>query len=98
MKLFRYISGVDEKYGVAEDAQDAYNKRTNIDHTFHFLPVRIEEVTVEGYEITATPTKKQVSFDDMDRDQLKQWLKDKNIEFTPQWGEDKLRELALKSA
>lgn len=100
MKLFRYISGVDERYGAAEDEKDAYDRRREVDHTFHFLPVRIEEVTLEGYEITLKPIKqsKPPNFEKMDRDALKAWLKDNNIEFTPQWGEEKLRELALKSA
>lgn len=55
MKLYRYISGMDEKYGPAEDEQDAYERRLDVDPTFHFLPVRIEEVTVDGFEITVTP-------------------------------------------
>jgi len=51
MKLFKYICGIDEKFGPANDEKDAYDRRLEIDPTFHFLPVRIEEVTLDGYEV-----------------------------------------------
>ena len=52
MKLFKYICGDYEKYGVAEDEVNAYAKREQVDQTFHYLPISIEEVKVEGYEIS----------------------------------------------
>lgn len=55
MKLYRYISGMDEKYAAAESPEDAYDRREEVDPTYHFTPVRIEEVTLEGYTITVTP-------------------------------------------
>jgi hypothetical protein len=51
MKLYKYICGIDEKYGAATDEKDAYERRLEVDPTFHFLPVRIEEVTIDGYEV-----------------------------------------------
>lgn len=110
MKLFRYTSGHDDKFAPAVDEKDAYERRAEVDPTFHFLPVQIEELTVEGYEITLTPLPdngaeagKVVEYREdqshivaMNRDQLKKFLSDKEIEFTPQWGENKLRELALQ--
>lgn len=62
MKLYKYISGHDEKYGAAKDEKDAYERRTEVDPTFHFMDVRIEEVEVPGYDITVTeqnPSKKK---------------------------------------
>lgn len=52
MKLF-YIGlpGQTQVLIVAKDKEDAYERRTEVDHTFDFLPVEIEEVTVEGYDI-----------------------------------------------
>jgi hypothetical protein len=59
MKLFKYQMGSDEKLGVAKDSKDAYERRTEVDHTFAFLPVNISEVTLEGYQITLTPVEKK---------------------------------------
>lgn len=94
MKLYQYTCGDFERYGVAADEDDAYEHRAKVDPTFHYLPVIIEEVRVEGYEITVKPAVTDIP--SMNREQLKQFLKDRNIEFTPQWGEDKLREVALQ--
>lgn len=33
--------------------------------------------------------------EEMDRDELKAWLDERNIEYVPQWGEKRLRELVL---
>jgi hypothetical protein len=102
MKLFKYQMGTDEKLGVAENEKDAYERRTEVDHTFRFLPVTITEVTLEGYEITLTPTKQEKQeevvagpFDDLDVDGLKALLDEKEIKYHWNSGEDKLRELAL---
>lgn len=101
MKLFKYQMGTDEKLGVAKDEKDAYDRREEVDHTFNFLPVKITEVTLEGYEITLTPQKKEEvvagPFDDLDIDGLKAWLDEREIKYHPKTGEKKLRELALKN-
>lgn len=52
MKLFTYTSGLDVKYGVATDAEDAYNRRSEVDPTFEFAGATIEEVVVAGHIIT----------------------------------------------
>jgi hypothetical protein len=51
MRLYRYTIGVHEKYGVAHDENDAHERRAEVDPTFHFLPVDIEEVKVDGYDV-----------------------------------------------
>lgn len=52
MKLFNIgLPGQTQTLFVAKDKKDAYERRTEVDHTFDFLPVEIEEVTVEGYDI-----------------------------------------------
>lgn len=94
MKLYKYSFGDFEHYGPAKDDADAFERRTDIDPQFHYVPVTIEEVTLEGYEITVTATSNVPS----DREALKAWLNERNIEFTPQLGDAKLRELALQHA
>jgi hypothetical protein len=94
MKLFQLTVGNTQKYGVAHNAEEMQQKLGEVDYTFAYLPVQIEEVTVEGYEITVKPYE-GVNLNKLDRDGLKAWLTEKNVEFTPQWGEAKLRELAM---
>jgi hypothetical protein len=93
MKLFKYTCGDIEKYGVGIDEDDAYARREQVEQTFYFLPVTIEELKVEGYEITVKPSNDLPS----DRDELKAWLSSHNIEYVAQWGIEKLREAALQS-
>lgn len=92
MKLYQYTCGDYEKYGVGKDETDAYERRASVDPTFHYLPVTIIELHVEGYEITVKP----VSVVPEDRESLKAWLTERNIPFTAQSGTDKLKELALQ--
>jgi hypothetical protein len=56
MKLFRFTMGHVDLLGAFEDATDAYERRNEVDHTFDWTPVVIEEVVLEGYEITVTST------------------------------------------
>jgi hypothetical protein len=102
MKLYRVSIGHTELFAAGIDSDDIYNRRESLDHTFAYLPIVIEEVKLEGYEITVTPSKAKqdsvVPIELMHRDHLKQWLTNRNIPFTPQWGEEKLRELALSVA
>jgi hypothetical protein len=56
MKLYRYTCGDHDKLGVAEDEQDAYERRTEVDPSFHYLPVVVEEMKLDGYEITVKST------------------------------------------
>jgi Mg2+/Co2+ transporter CorC len=58
-KLFKLIIGIDEKYGVADSEEDMEAKKAEVDPAFAYLPVRIEEVQVEGYEITVKQEKKK---------------------------------------
>lgn len=97
MKLYRYTCGDYEKFAVAANDQDAYDRRSKVDPTFHYIPVTVEEMKVDGYEISIQRIAGD-SLETMNRDQLKQWLSEKGIEFVAQWGETKLRELALQHA
>lgn len=54
-KLFKFMSGLDEKYGIAEDEQDAYERRAEVDPTFDYTGCKIEEVVVPGYNIIVEP-------------------------------------------
>lgn len=55
LKLYKYTCGLDEKFGPAMDDQDAYDRRAEVDPTFDFVGVRIEEVVVPGFEIVIYP-------------------------------------------
>jgi hypothetical protein len=91
MKLYRYTFGEWVNYGPAVSDLDAFERRIGIDPQFHYVPVTIEEVKLEGYEITVSP----INDVPTEREALKAWLNERNIEFTPQLGDAKLRELAL---
>jgi hypothetical protein len=97
MNIYELSFGIIRKFIVAKDEQEAYNIGTNADlhPDIHFRPFEIVPIEVEGYTVTVTPNESQ-NFDTMSRDELKDWLKEHDIEFTPQWGEQKLRELALQ--
>lgn len=94
MKLYRFTVGHDEKFYPFSSEKEAYENRAKVDHTFTWLPVVIEEIKIPGYRILVESESAAPNFDEMGREALKQWLKDNNHEFTPQWGEDKLREHA----
>jgi hypothetical protein len=94
MKLYQLTVGNTQKYGVAHNAEEMQQKLGEVDYTFAYLPVQIEEVTVDGYEIVVKGGT-MPNLANYDRDQLKTWLEDNGIEYTPQWGEARLREHAL---
>lgn len=96
MKIFKYTCGDHEYFAAAEDDKDAYDRREEVNAEFHYLPVVVEELKIEGFEITLTPIDGDLAT--MNKDQLKRWLKAHNIEFTAQTGEEKLREIALAHA
>lgn len=106
MKLYKYTCGLDDKFGPAENDQDAYDRRAEVDPTFHFVGVIIKEVVVPGFEITVYPEGTALNalsapddeFDAMDRAQLVEWLKANNVEYVPQWGDARLRETAQVAA
>jgi hypothetical protein len=52
MKLFRLMMGSIEKFGVAKDAEEMFEKRAEIEPAFEYTPVQIEEVQLDGYEIS----------------------------------------------
>lgn len=105
MKLYRFTVGYDEKFHPFESEEEAYERRAEVDHTFEWLPVSIEEIAIPGFTITVTKdegghdeSNNSVPgpFDGWDKVQLKTWLDERGIQYTPQLGEQKLRELALK--
>lgn len=55
MKLFLYEFAHDRKYGAFNDKDEAYDKRGEVDPNYHWMPVEISEVVVEGYDIAIAP-------------------------------------------
>lgn len=133
MKLFKFEMG-SEKLGAFKDAEDAYERRTEVDHTYDYLPVKITEVVLEGYEIVvrsvSEPDEPPVDGDQTleevveeivgewprielsrenrtitladdieqwDKPQLREYLDANNIEYVPQWGVKRLKELVLEN-
>jgi hypothetical protein len=103
MKLYKYTCGMEEKYGPAENEQDAYERRDQVDPIYHILPVVIAEVKIPGYEIGLQPVVAEdppaddepEDFAAMDADQLRAWLDQREIKYHSQYGEKKLRELCI---
>lgn len=56
MKLFKLSVGDVERLAVANDKQEMFERRAEVEPSFDYLPVEIEEVTVPGHEIHATST------------------------------------------
>lgn len=59
MKLYLLKINLVEMYGVAENEEEMYVKRAEVDPSFDFLPITIEEVQIPGYEITVTPVEEE---------------------------------------
>ncbi|SFE74317.1 hypothetical protein SAMN04487969_10640 [Paenibacillus algorifonticola] len=100
MNLFKYTCGFDERYGAAVNARDAYERRAEVDPTFGFIEVKIEEVIVPHHVITIRPTGDKAGsndafFQNMERPELIEWLKANHVHYVPQWGDQRLREAAL---
>lgn len=55
LKLFRFTQGWHDYYGAFEDREEAYKRRAEVDYTFHYTDVKIEEIKLEGYEISVSP-------------------------------------------
>lgn len=99
MRLYKYTCGVDDRIGVAMDADDAYARRAEVDPTFAYVDVQITELTIPGYEITIAPIGPSLdAFDGMERAELRAWLDSHNVQYVPQWGEQRLRETARAAA
>lgn len=52
-KVFRLTLGSIDRFAVAEDHEEMYEKRAEVDPTFAYTPVEIKKLCVDGYEITA---------------------------------------------
>lgn len=55
MKLFKLEIGNTVAYAAADSLEDMHERKADVDAQFAFLPVHIEELVLEGHEITVTP-------------------------------------------
>ncbi|WP_410993226.1 hypothetical protein [Bacillus cereus] len=58
-KIFRLTLGSIEKFAVADDYEEMYEKRAEIDPAFAYTPVEIKELQISGYEIKAYEIKEE---------------------------------------
>lgn len=56
MKLYKLEIGNTTAYAAAESLEDMQDRKADVDAQFAFLPVQIEELVLEGYEIVVTPS------------------------------------------
>lgn len=95
MNVYELSLGYAKHFVAAVDEDHAYKQGTDPElfPDIHYLPFTVTLVTVPGHIIVATPeVKGDKRVEDMERSEMKEWLKARHIEFTPQWGDDKLRE------
>lgn len=101
MNIYELEAGGIRKFIVAKDEEDARKQGSdpNEHPDLHFRAFTVTLVQVEGYTIkvhqNAAKKANKAKVEKMDREQLKEWLTENNVDFTPQLGEAKLRELAL---
>lgn len=57
MKIFEITLGTNRHLIVAKDEQDAFERRTEVDQTYDYLPVEVKELKIEGYVIRAEKEK-----------------------------------------
>ncbi|EXY08976.1 MULTISPECIES: hypothetical protein [Bacillus cereus group] len=58
-KVFRLTLGSIDKFAVADDYEEMYEKRAEIDLTFAYTPVEIKELQIPGYEIEVHEIKEE---------------------------------------
>lgn len=100
MNVYELSLGFTKHWVAANDEKHAYEIGTDPEKfpDIHYLPFNVTKVEVQGHTINVTADAEPEKHpNDMNRDELKRLLKDRNIQFTAQWGEDKLRELALQT-
>lgn len=52
MKIYEYSLGAERHLAVAQNDDDAYERRAEVNEVFAFTPVQISEVQLPGYDIT----------------------------------------------
>lgn len=69
LKVFRFTQGWLDYYGAYKDLEEAYARRAEIDHTFHYTDVRIEEIQIDGYLVRAYPDIETLPFADLSEEE-----------------------------
>lgn len=65
LKLFKFRQGHNETLYPFKNAEEAYEKRAEVDPTYHFAHVDIEELVIPGFEVEAYETKLDIPFADI---------------------------------
>ncbi|MEI4618476.1 hypothetical protein [Bacillus cereus] len=58
-KVFRLTLGSIDRFAVAETMEDMHEKRAEIEPTFAYTPVEIQELQISGYVIEAHADRKE---------------------------------------
>lgn len=53
-----FLPGAEDKFIVADNQEEAFERRAEVDHAYEYLPVQVKELEMEGYEIHAIPLDK----------------------------------------
>lgn len=93
-----HLTPTDEQIG--DFVRKAVNLQAYADRISETIPLGIGDISNILLTKQAERESKMLSSDYdlllMERDELKVWFKERGIPFTPQWGEERLREEALK--
>ncbi|MGG1344149.1 hypothetical protein ABE244_27035 [Bacillus toyonensis] len=101
-KVFRLTLGSIDRFAVAEDYDEMYEKRAEIEPTFAYTPVEIQELQIPGYELEAHEIKEESKqFDSFiegaTKTELTEYLEEKDIEVKSKATLKELKELAYQN-
>jgi outer membrane biosynthesis protein TonB len=54
------MGGLADKFMVAADQEEAFERRAEVDQSYEYLPVQVKELEIEGFEIQAKPKKEEI--------------------------------------
>lgn len=92
MNVYRLSIGYVNRYVAAEDEAGAIKAGARMPE-LHAIDFNVDLIAVPGYDIKVVPASNEL--ESMTREQLVQWLKDRDIKHHHNLKDDKLRELVL---
>ena len=104
-KVFRLTLGSIDRFAVAESIEDMHKKRAEIDPTFAYTPVEIQELHIPSYVIEAhaipkeetKPVKDENWIENATKAELKEHLEKQGMEIKSKTTLSELQELAAET-